>query len=281
MGTTRFAQNELARLSYEISGPDDGPVVVLLHATMAGRASLTPLQERLDNTARVIKPDARGHGGSTALTNRNLASTDLANDVVAILEEENISGPVHIVGHGQGAVAALELAHWRPDRITSLILIEPDALSVLEGERDEEVAAIRETARKANRQAADDSYKDLADKALNGYLDRRWGAGWRDRLPKPRLAAVRRSMPALAASLDALERFRILPEHVEDVAFPVLVVTAEDTPDAEKLIADRLANWIPGAERQVMASLPGGMPFGAPNGDVADAVTSWVMKQGG
>ena len=276
MGTTRFAQNDLARLSYEVSGPADGPVVVMLHATMTSRSSLRPLQQRLEKTARVILPDARGHGASTALTKRDLSSTDLANDVVAILEAEGVVEPVHVIGHGQGAVAALELAHWRPDRIASLVLIEPDALSVLEGEHDEEIAALREDARRSNRQAADDSYKGLADKALNGYLDRRWGEGWRERMSRPQLAAVRRSMPALAASLDALEHFRILPEHVESVPFPVLIVIGEDTPAAERVIADRLTEWISGAERLVATSLPGGVPFGADDGGAADAITYWV-----
>ncbi|HWV23154.1 MAG TPA: alpha/beta hydrolase [Thermomicrobiales bacterium] len=279
MGTTRFAQNELARLSYEVAGPEDAPVVVLLHATMAGRASMTPLQERLAESARVIVPDARGHGGSTALTKRDLASTDLANDIVAVLDAEDISGPVHLVGHGQGAVAALELAHWRPDRIASLVLIEPETLAVLEGEHDEEIVQVREEARQANREAADASYRQLADKALNGYLDRRWGEGWRERLPKPRLAAVRRSMPALAASLDALERFRMLPEHLEGVTFPVLIVTAENTPVAERFMADRLTSWLPTAERLAVPSLPGGLPFTGDGASAADQIAAWVKAK--
>lgn len=278
MGTTRFAQNDLARLSYEVSGPEDAPVVVLLHATMASRSTLAPLQARLEANYRVLLPDARGHGASSALMKRDLSSTDLANDIVAILEAEGISSTVHLVGHGQGAIAALELAHWRPDRITSLVLIEPDAISVLEGEGDEEVVALREAARKANRQAADDSYKGLADKALNGYLDRRWGTGWRERLTRPRLAAVRRSMPGLAASLDALERFRILPEHLEAIPFPVLIVTGKNTAAVEKLIADRLAGWIPGADVFQADSLPGGEPFGGEGSGIAGQIVEWILE---
>jgi pimeloyl-ACP methyl ester carboxylesterase len=273
MGTTRFAQNDLARLAYEISGPATGPVVVALHATLAARTTLDPLRARLDEAARVIAPDARGHGASSALQNRNFSPADMANDVVAILDAEGVGEAVHFVGHGQGAIAALELAHWRPDRIASLVLIEPDAVSLLEGEGSEEIAAAREDARKANRQAADDAYKNLADKALNGYLDRRWGSGWRERLPKPRLAAVRRNMPALAASLDALDRFRILPEHLAGIASPVLLVTADDTPAAERHIADRLAAWMPAADRHTAAAIPGGMPL--PD-DLAAAIATWL-----
>jgi len=277
MGTTRFAQNDLARLSYEVSGEATAPVVVLLHAMLTDRLALAPLREALDDVARVIAPDARGHGASSALTDRTYASVDMANDVVAVLDAEGVAGPVHIIGHGQGAVAALELAHWRPDRIVSLVLVEPDALSILDGEADPDVVAVREEARAANREASEQAYKGLADRALGRYLDRRWGAGWADRLPRPRLAAVRRNVQALSASIDAVERFRILPEHLAGIGFPVLIVTAAETPAAERQIAARLASWIPGAETLEVVSLPGGMPFAEEAS--AAAIAAWVRSR--
>lgn len=277
MATTRFAQNELVRISYEVSGSESGPTVVFLHALLGDRPSMRPVADRLDDTARIIAPDARGHGATSALTDRTVSMTDLANDVVAVLEAEGIEGPVHIVGHGQGAITALELAHWRPDRIASLVLVEPDALTVLDGETDEEVSATREKARTGQRKASDASYKGLADKALDRYLDRRWGEGWRDRLTRIRMASVRRSVQALSPSLDALGRFRILPEHVADVPYPVLIVTGKDTPAAERLVADRLESWIDGAERLDAASLPGGVPFS--DATTADAVAEWVKAR--
>lgn len=278
MATTRFAQNELVRLSYEVSGEERGPVVMLLHALLGDRPSLRPLREGLEPYVRVLSPDARGHGASSALTDRTVSMTDLANDVVAILDQEGITGPVHIVGHGQGAITALELAHWRPDRIASLVLIEPDALTILDGEEGEEVVRVREEARKGQRDASDASYKGLADKALDQYLDRRWGVGWRDSLTKIRMASVRRSVQALSPSLDALGRFRILPEHLQDFTFPALIVTGEDTPEAERLIADRLATWIPAADRLIAPTLPGGTPFSA-DSETAGAIAEWVRTK--
>lgn len=276
MATTRFAQNELVRISYEVSGKESGPVVVLLHGLLGDRASIRPVQDRLDESARVIVPDARGHGATSAITDRTVSMTDFANDVVAVLEQEGVSGPVHIVGHGQGAITALELAHWRPDRIASLVLVEPDALTILDGETDEHVVEVREAARSGQREASDSAYKGLADKALDQYLDRRWGAGWRERLTRIRLASVRRSVQALSPSLDALGRFRILPEHLEDLAFPTMIVTGEETPEAERLIADLLGSWIPGSDRRTVASLPGGMPFSE---ETADVIAAWVRAK--
>ena len=276
MATTRFAQNDLVRISYETSGAATGPVVVLLHALLGDRPSMRPLADRLQDTARVIAPDARGHGATSALTDRTVSMTDLANDVVAVLDTEGVTTPLHIVGHGQGAITALELAHWRPDLIASLVLVEPDALTVLDGETDELVVAAREKARAGQREASDLSYKGLADRALDRYLDRRWGESWRDRLTPIRMASVRRSVQALSPSLDALGRFRILPEHVADVPYPVLIVTGEDTPAAELLVADRLAAWIPTADRVTVPSMPGGTPFATD--DTVAAITEWLKQ---
>lgn len=279
MARTRFAQNELVRLSYEVAGEESGPVAVLLHGLLGDRVSMRPVQDRLAASMRVMVPDARGHGASSAMTDRTVSMTDLANDVVAVLDAEGVSGPVHIVGHGQGAITALELAHWRPDRLASLVLVEPDALTILDGELDEHVVDVREAARAGQREAADLSYKGLADRALDRYLDGRWGGGWRERLTKIRLASVRRSVQALSPSLDALGRFRILPEHLAGVAFPVLIVTGEDTPEAERMIADRLGTWIAGSGRLTVPSLPGGAPFSADD-TAADAIAEWVSAHG-
>jgi pimeloyl-ACP methyl ester carboxylesterase len=277
MAMTRFAQNELIRISYEVSGPDTGSAVVLLHALLGDRPSMRPVADRLHDTARVILPDARGHGATSALTDRTVSMTDLANDVVAVLDTEGIADPVHIVGHGQGAITALELAHWRPDRIASLVLVEPDALTVLDGETGEDVVRARENARAGQREASDLSYKGIADRALDRYLDHRWGEGWRDRLTPIRMASVRRSVGALSPSLDALSRFRILPEDLAAVPFPVLVVTGEDTPAAERLVAERLATWIPAADHLTVPTIPGGTPFAEDT--TADAIAAWVRAQ--
>src|SRR5699024_7518586 len=67
MGRTRFAQNDLARLSYEVDGPEDGPPVIFLHATLGDHRTIGDLQGELAPEYRLILPDARGHGASAAL----------------------------------------------------------------------------------------------------------------------------------------------------------------------------------------------------------------------
>lgn len=285
MGITRFAQNDLARLSYETDGTGDGPVVALLHATLADRAALGPLRDALAGRLRVLLPDARGHGGSSALKDRAFDVTDMANDLFSVLDAEGLATPdapsVHFVGYGQGGIAALELARRRPDLVASLALIEPDAVSLLDGEPDAEVAMAREAARTANTAASEAAYKGLADRALTLYLDRRWGEGWADRLPRPRLAAVRRNVLALSASLDALGRYRVLPEDLAAIATPALVVAAATSPLAERTVAARIGSWLPRGRTVYVAELPGGAPLTGGGEAAINLLADWIGEQAG
>jgi len=282
MGITRFAQNELTRLSYEVEGPDTADVAVLLHATLLDKTSLGPLRDVLAERMRVVMPDARGHGGSTALKDRSLTVTDMANDLFAVLEVESLIDPamsLHLVGHGQGAIAALELARRRPDVIASLTLIEPDALSLIEDERDAGIARALEAARSANREASDAAYKGLADRALGLYLNRRWGEGWKDGLNRPRLAAIRRNVLALSPSLDALDRYRLLPEDAAEITAPARVVSAATAPLAERTVAARLGAWLPRGRTVYVADLPGGAPMGGAGQAAINLIDGWLAEQ--
>jgi len=283
MGTTRFAQNDLARISYEIDGPDTDDVAVLLHATLADRGSFGPLRDALAASMRVLLPDARGHGASAALKDRAYNVTDMANDLYAVLEAEGLvraaGARLHLVGHGQGAVAALELARRRPDLVTSLTLIEPDALTLLDGEDDVEVILAREEARNAFRTASDAAYKGIADRAMTMYLDARWGEGWQDRLSRPRAAAVRRNLLALSGSLDALDRYRILPEEVAAITVPARVLAAATSPAPVRQIAQRMGTWLPRGRAVYIAKLPGGAPFTDEGEAAINIVEEWLRER--
>lgn len=283
MGITRFATNDLARINYEIDGPETPNVVVLLHATLADRGSFAPLRDALAGSLRVILPDARGHGASAGLKDRAYDVTDMANDLYAVLEAEGlVSKPdarIHLVGHGQGAMTALELARRRPDLAASLTLIEPDALTLLDGENAADAIMAREEARAAYRAASEAAYKGLADKALSHYLDARWGDDWSARLARPRAAAVRRNVLALSASLDALDRYRILPEQIAHILVPTRVVAAATSPATVRLIAKRMGTWLPRGRAVYVAKLPGGAPFTLEGEAAINLVEEWVREQ--
>ena len=283
MGITRFATNDLARISYEIDGVESADVVVMLHTTLADRGSFGPLRETLADRMRLILVDARGHGASAALKDRAYGVTDMANDLFAVLEVEGLVHAahvrIHLVGHGQGAITALELARRRPDLASSLTLIEPDALSLLDGEDDPDTIMAREQARAAWRTASDAAYKGLADKALATYLDHRWGADWQDHLPRPRLAAVRRNLLSLSASLDALDRYRLLPEEAQAIRTPTRVIAAATSIAPVRTITKRLGTWLPRGRETYIARLPGGAPFTGEGDAAINIIEEWLVAQ--
>ena len=267
MGTTRFAQNDLARLSYEIDGPGEGPPVVFLHATLGDHRTIGDLQRELAGTYRLVLPDARGHGASAALQSRSFTVTDMANDVWSVLEAEALDRDdaprLLLIGHGQGAVTAVELTRRRPDRFSGMILIEPDAPALLDGETDGDAIAVRESSREVYRKISESAYKDQADQALEGYMRYRWGAEWRDELSRPRLAATRRHLGALGPALDALDRYQIMPAELGEIASRTHVITAGSSPAMVEATGRRLAASVPGATYRQIGKIALGAPFGS------------------
>ncbi|MFD0342137.1 alpha/beta fold hydrolase [Streptomyces sp. NPDC127117] len=87
-------------------------------------------QRPLADSRRLLVVDRRGYGDSPD-TARSDFDVD-AEDIVEVLDEGVSAvglGGAHLVGHGNGAVAALIVAARRPDLVRSLALIQPSAFT--------------------------------------------------------------------------------------------------------------------------------------------------------
>lgn len=102
-----------------LEGPDDGPLVVLLHGfpelNISWRHQIPAL---VDAGYRVLAPNQRGYDGS--VRDGSYATKELALDVVAMLDTLSVERAV-IVGHDWGGGVAWTLAHWHPERVDRLI----------------------------------------------------------------------------------------------------------------------------------------------------------------
>ncbi|MEV5342148.1 alpha/beta hydrolase [Streptomyces sp. NPDC052676] len=90
-----------------------------------GFAAQRPLADR----HRLLLMDRRGYGHSPD-TDRSDFDTD-ADDIVDLLARQE--GGAHLVGHGNGGLAAMLAAGRRPDLVRSLTLIQPSAFSAAAG----------------------------------------------------------------------------------------------------------------------------------------------------
>lgn len=99
-----------------------GPAVVLLHGfpeiAYSWRHQIPAL---VDAGYRVIAPDQRGYGGSSAPTEVEAYSLEeLVGDVVGLLDESGIA-TANIVGHDWGSIVAFTAALTHPDRFDRVV----------------------------------------------------------------------------------------------------------------------------------------------------------------
>jgi pimeloyl-ACP methyl ester carboxylesterase len=67
--------------------------------------------------------DLRGHG-RTQFVDHGYRVADHVTDLFALLDEADLTGPVHLVANSFGGAIALRAALARPERVASLVLVE-------------------------------------------------------------------------------------------------------------------------------------------------------------
>ncbi len=109
-------------VNYEISGRDDGPVVMLSHSLACGTVMWAPQLPALEAHYRVVNYDTRGHGASGAPAGA-YSLDQLGDDAVALMDALGLEA-VHWVGLSMGGMIGQNLALRRPERLRSLGLCD-------------------------------------------------------------------------------------------------------------------------------------------------------------
>lgn len=116
-------------LHSEISG--GGVAAVFIHGSFSWGLDTFPDQRALADAYRVVLVNRRGFPGSDMPVAEGWP-LDMF-DVAALLDE---LGSAHLVGQSYGAVVALLAAALRPERVLSIVAIEPPAFEVARGDPD-------------------------------------------------------------------------------------------------------------------------------------------------
>lgn len=110
----------------QIAGPDDAPVVVLVHGNISTGRFFNHVIESLARSYRVIAPDMRGFGDTESLPiDATRGLRDFSDDLHALLAALNIERPVHLVGWSVGGGIVLQFAVDHPAQVASLVLEAP------------------------------------------------------------------------------------------------------------------------------------------------------------
>jgi pimeloyl-ACP methyl ester carboxylesterase len=111
--------------------------ILFVHASGLSSREWTRTAERLPAAFEPIVPDLRGYGKSDPVPfGSPISATDDLEALRALLGR-----PSHLVGHSYGGYLAAKLALEMPDRVASLVLIEPVLFGALRQTGDAEAAS--------------------------------------------------------------------------------------------------------------------------------------------
>lgn len=227
-------------LAYTDAG--SGPVVVFLHGFPFDRSMWRGQVERLSASFRVIAPGLRGHG-ETTFTSGPSTMEEMAEDVVALLDELNVPRAV-VCGLSMGGYVALALYRAHPSRVRALVLADTRAKA------DTEDA--RRTREENARRALAEGMGPIVDSMLPKLLSER------TRVREPETVARVREMmlgvkpEGAAAALRGMALRRDQTDLLPKIDVPVLVlVGSEDivTPPSD---AEAMHALIEGSRLQVV-----------------------------
>ncbi len=121
----RFVTSDGTALFVSESGEFDGATIVLIHGWTLDHTSWDRVAAALPG--KVVRYDHRGHGGSAPAPRGTATIEQTADDLAELIEARVPTGPVVLVGHSMGGMAAMALAERHPalfaDRIGAVGLV--------------------------------------------------------------------------------------------------------------------------------------------------------------
>lgn len=223
---------------YEIAGPDTGRVVVLAPGFSVPAYIWDSLYQQLgDSGFRVVRYDYYGRGWS----DRPDTTYDQAlfvRQLAGLLDSLRIEGPVDLAGLSFGGTVATSFADRHPDRVRSLVYVDP-VFNTGRRLRPEERSALAWNVHMVLRggseaMAAGQSSDFLHPERHPGWADRyrvqQQFEGTRETLRRPRAAIAAAPFSQSAALLAAMPRATFVPvnsaAHLPHLERPDVVVPA-------------------------------------------------------
>lgn len=108
---------------------DHGPVVVFETGMGCSFYEWSNIANEVSKVARVILYHREGYGNST-LTKNKCTSLRIAKNLKFLLEKENITEPIILVGHSFGGICALHFAKLFSNYVSGLVLVDSSPIEM-------------------------------------------------------------------------------------------------------------------------------------------------------
>lgn len=230
---------------YDLSGPEDAPVVVLIHGIGLDRRSVwAPIARWLAGRFRVLSYDLPGHGESAAPVGE-VTLTTLSMQLISLLDELEVETAA-LVGFSIGGMINRRVAMDAPGRVSALVILNSPH------ERGEAMqAAVEAQARDSAGGAAATMQTTLQRWFTPEYLiDNKALAG---EVQAVVIATDARSFAAHRIVLADGVKELIRPE--PPIEGPALVITCENDERSTPAMSEAIAGEIAGAELEIIPAL--------------------------
>lgn len=176
-----------------------------------------------------------------------------ASDLTELIRKLDLA-PVHVVGHSDGAFAALFLACQNPDQFRTLVFAEPAALPVLAASNMEDdlklIQNLWEGALKPAKEAFD---KGQFEEGVRIFGDAVMAKGFFDQLPLQVRQSILQNVGEFHKQLEAEMPKEFYLQQLENISSkPVLFVNGGQSPKFLIRIIEILASKLPKSERFVI-----------------------------
>jgi pimeloyl-ACP methyl ester carboxylesterase len=260
------------RLSYEISGTGDIPLV-MVHGSWLSRRNWDPMVPRLAESFRVLTYDRRGHGESERPSGQGSVREDVA-DLAALIEHLGLA-PAWVTGQSFGALITLRLAGERPDLLRGIIGHEPPLFSLI-GDDPALAPMLEDFARTTAAVAERIASGDHAG-AAEQFVEEVVGPGVWTRFPREIRQVLVEHAPTFLDEANDPDQVAFDPEWIREFQRPALLTQGDQSSAAFPAVIAKLAEALPFAE--VMTFIGAGHAIQAEQPeDYAEAITAFIRK---
>jgi pimeloyl-ACP methyl ester carboxylesterase len=235
------ARVEAGGVELAVDDRGDGPPVVFVHGIAAGRSTWRETIDVLGDEVRAIAYDRRAYGDSGAP--EPYAGTTVgeqADDLAALIQALD-AAPAVLVGHGLGAMVALETLLRFGPLARAAVLIDPPVLW-LSPRGPEVVGDLRDVIERGARDGGPSG-------AVEAYLELVAGPGALELYGPARADAARAATRAFAADLSAGPSWSATRRELRGIDAPIALVSGSRSSAVDREVAAALAELLPAARR--------------------------------
>ncbi|HAZ02922.1 MAG: hypothetical protein A2W90_09520 [Bacteroidetes bacterium GWF2_42_66] len=204
-------------VSYNDEGPDNAPVIILIHGFPLNKSMWTNQVEALIENYRVVAYDVRGHGKSVS-GDEDFSIELFVSDLLGIMDVLKIDKAV-LCGLSMGGYIALNAIENYPKRFNALILSDTNCIA------DSSVA--KEKRMKAIENIRENGVEKYADESMKNLFAPESFATSKEKIITVKEMIVKTSIQSLCNTLHALSERKETCYKLPEIKMPTLIMVGK------------------------------------------------------